>query len=125
MPNLILVADDNPDNILLLKRVLRRTGLELEILEANSGRDTIRLAIDRLPELILLDMKMPDMDGYQTAAALRGDETTENIPIVAVTAQAMLGDREKAIEAGCSEYVTKPIDAALLTETVKRYLAKK
>lgn len=125
MPHLILVADDNADNILLIKRMLRRSGLELEYLEAHSGQDALRLATDRVPELILLDMKMPDMDGYQTASALRASQATSHIPLIAVTAQAMIGDKERAIQAGCSEYITKPIDVDLLIQTVKRYLVQK
>ncbi len=122
MPHLVLIADDNADNILLMKRLLRRAGRDCECIEAQTGREALRLAIERKPALILLDMKMPDMDGYQTAAALKSNETTRAIPVVAVTAQAMLGDRERALEAGCDEYMTKPIEAEILMETLKKYL---
>ncbi len=125
MARLVLVADDNSDNILLIKRILRRSGLDLEYLEAHGGEEAVKLATDRMPELILLDMKMPDMDGYQAAAALRASDATKHIPLVAVTAQAMIGDREKAIEAGCDEYLAKPIDPLQLMATVKKYLADK
>jgi len=122
MPRVVLIADDNADNILLIRRILRRSGMDLEIVEAHGGRDALQLATEKLPEIILLDMKMPDMDGYQAATAIKAGETTKNIPVIAVTAQAMMGDREKALEAGCSEYITKPVDAALLIETLKRFL---
>ncbi len=122
MPKLILIADDNVDNILLLKRILKRSGLEMEFIDANTGRDALELAMRRKPDLILLDMKMPNMDGYETAAALRLSEGVNRVPIIAVTAQAMLGDKERAIQAGCNEYMTKPVDPALLIETAKKYL---
>lgn len=123
MPHIVLIADDNADNILLMRRLLRRAGKECECIEAQSGREAVRLAIENKPDLILLDMKMPDMDGYEAAAALKANESTRGIPVVAVTAQAMMGDRERALEAGCDEYLTKPIDPPLLIETLKKYLS--
>jgi len=123
MAHLLLIADDNADNILLIKRILRRTGLDIEYLETQTGRETFNLATGRMPDLILLDLKMPDMDGYETATALKSQGATKNIPIVAVTAQAMLGDREHALSAGCDDYLTKPVDALLLMDTVKKYLS--
>lgn len=122
MAHLVLIADDNADNILLARRILRRSGIEFEFIDAHTGREVMHLANERKPELILLDMKMPDVDGYEAAAALKGSESTRNIPIIAVTAQAMLGDRERALAAGCDEYMTKPIDPALLIETMKKYV---
>jgi two-component system cell cycle response regulator DivK len=123
MANLILIADDTVDNILLLKRILKRAGMELEFIEANTGRDALELAMRRKPDLILLDMKMPNMDGYETAGAIRLSEGINNVPIIAVTAQAMLGDKERAIQAGCNEYLTKPVDPMLLIDMVKKYLS--
>lgn len=122
MPHLVLIADDNSDNILLLKRILRRSGIECEYIEAQSGRETLRLAVEKHPEVIFLDLKMPDMDGFETAAALEADESTRGIPVVAVSAQAMLGDRERALAAGCDEYMMKPVDPVLLVETLKKYI---
>ncbi len=123
MPRLFLIADDNSDNILLMRRLIRRLGKEFECIEAQTGRETYRLAVERSPDVILLDMKMPDMDGYETAAALKSNESTSNIPVIAVTAQAMLGDRERALEAGCNDYLTKPVDPVLLVETLKKYIS--
>jgi CheY-like chemotaxis protein len=125
MPNLVLIADDNVDNILLLKRILKRSGIEIEFIDAQTGRDALEIALRRKPDLILLDMKMPNMDGYETAAALRLSEGVNNVPIIAVTAQAMLGDKERALQAGCNEYLTKPVDPILLIDIVKKYLAGK
>lgn len=123
MSHLFLIADDNSDNILLMRRLIRRLGKEFECIEAQTGRETYRLAAERNPDLILLDMKMPDMDGYETAAALKSNKSTSNIPVIAVTAQAMLGDRERALEAGCDDYLTKPIDPVLLVMTLKKYIS--
>ncbi len=125
MSKLVLIADDNVDNILLLKRILKRTGMDIEFIDAQTGREALELALTKKPNVILLDLKMPNMDGYETAAALRLSEGINNVPIIAVTAQAMVGDRERALRAGCSEYLTKPVDPQVLIETVKKYLSMK
>jgi len=122
MPGSILIADDNADNILLIKRILRRSALDVEFLDAQSGREALDLACQRLPRIVLMDMKMPGMDGYEAATALKSDERTKAIPVIAITAQAMIGDREKALHAGCDEYLMKPIDPIRLVEIVKKYL---
>ncbi len=125
MPKLILIADDNADNILLIRAILRRAALDVEFVDAQTGQEVLDFVATRIPDLILLDMKMPQMDGLEAAMALKSSAQTRHVPIIAVTAQAMVGDREKAIEAGCSEYITKPIDRALLVDTVKKYLEHK
>lgn len=123
MAKLVLIADDNIDNVLLLKRILKRSGMDIEFIDAQTGRDTLELAMRKEPDLILLDMKMPNMDGYETVAALRLSEGISNVPVIAVTAQAMLGDRERALQAGCNEYLTKPVEPMVLIDMVKKYLA--
>jgi two-component system cell cycle response regulator DivK len=123
MARLVLIADDNVDNILLLKKILRRSGMDLEFLDAQTGRDALELAMRNKPDLILLDMKMPDMDGYETAAAVRLSEGINGVPIIAVTAQAMVGDKERALQAGCNEYLAKPIDPLYLIDLTKKYLS--
>ncbi len=123
MQKVLLIADDNLDNVLLIKRIMKRSGLDLKYVEAHSGRDALNLAIEAVPDLILLDMKMPDMDGFETAAAIRATDATGGIPVIAVTAQAMVGDRERALKAGCDEYITKPVDPAVLTDLVRKYLS--
>jgi len=125
MPKLILIADDNADNILLIRAILKRAALDVEFADAQTGQEVLDFASKRIPDLILLDLKMPGMDGFEAATALKSNEQTQQVPIIAVTAQAMVGDREKAIEAGCSEYITKPVDRALLVDTVKKYLSHK
>ena len=125
MSKLVLIADDNVDNILLLKRILKRTGMDIEFIEAQTGREALELALTKKPDVILLDLKMPNMDGYETAAALRLSEGMNTVPIIAVTAQAMVGDKERALRAGCNEYLTKPVDPLVLIDTVKKYLTIK
>lgn len=123
MSKLVLIADDNADNILLIKRILKRSALDIEFVDAQSGREALELAARKKPQLILLDLKMPDMDGYEAAAVLKSNEETKGIPIIAVTAQAMLTDKERALQAGCNEYFTKPIDSAPLIDMVRKYLS--
>jgi CheY-like chemotaxis protein len=124
MSKLVLIADDNSDNISLVRTILKRSGLDVEIAEVQNGRAVLEFTTTKVPDIILLDMKMPVMDGYETATALRSDGKTKSIPIVAVTAQAMVGDKERAISAGCNEYLTKPIDRTALINAVKKYLPK-
>lgn len=124
MSRLVLIADDNADNILLIKKILKRSGLDLEFIDVQSGRETLRVAIERVPEIILLDMKMPDIDGYKAAAELKSNDVTKHVPVIAITAQAMLGDKEKALQAGCNEYLTKPIDPVLLIDAIKKHLSE-
>ncbi|MGO9480532.1 MAG: response regulator [Candidatus Kryptoniota bacterium] len=125
MPKLVLIADDNADNISLMRAILKRSALELEFADVQTGSEVLVFAAKRLPDIVLLDMKMPNMNGYETAAALRSNDRTKHIPIIAVTAQAMVGDKERALEAGCCEYITKPIDRTALVEAVTKYLAHK
>ncbi len=124
MAYVVLIADDNADNILLIRRIVRRSGIECEFIDAQGGREALRLATARVPDIIFLDMKMPDMDGYEAASALKSNESTKHIPIIAVTAQAMLGDKERALAAGCDEYMTKPVDPVELVETMKKHISK-
>jgi CheY-like chemotaxis protein len=124
MAKLVLIADDNADNIFLIRKLISRAHLDVEVIEAQTGRDTLTIAIQRRPAVILLDLKMPDMDGYQTASILKATEETRQIPIVAVTAQAMVGDKEKALKAGCDEYISKPIEPEILVRTIQKYLER-
>jgi two-component system cell cycle response regulator DivK len=91
-------------------------------LTALDGREAIEIATLEHPDLILMDMKLPRMDGYQATRMLKQQSTTADIPIVALTAQAMEGDRQKALEAGCDGYISKPIDTRAFPEQVKGFL---
>ena len=104
----------------MLSRRLIRRGYEVEL--AFDGEDGLRKAGETLPDIILLDMSLPIIDGWETAKQLKANDNTKNIPIIALTAYALTGDREKAIDAGCDEYETKPIDLERLLEKMNMLL---
>ena len=103
----ILIVEDNPNNRDMLSRRLIKRGYE--IVMAEDGQEGIDMTTSEMPDLILLDMSLPVIDGWGVAKHLKGDDATKHIPIIALTAHAMAGDREKTLEAGCDEYDTKPI----------------
>jgi CheY-like chemotaxis protein len=107
MPKILLV-EDNDFNRDMLSRRLKRRGYE--ILDAADGEQAVQLARAELPDLILMDINLPGMDGWEATRRIRANETTVSIPIIALTAHAMSGDREKTINAGCDEYETKPVN---------------
>jgi CheY-like chemotaxis protein len=104
----ILVVEDNELNRDVLSRRLKRFGFR--VLLAPGGREALKLARTERPDLILMDLGMPDLDGWECARQLKTDVETRWIPIIALTAHAMLGERERALDAGCDEFDTKPID---------------
>jgi CheY-like chemotaxis protein len=104
----ILIIEDNEQNLYLETFILQKNGHE--ILQARSGEMGIALAVQNTPDLILLDIQLPGMDGYTVAEELRRNQTISNIPIVAVTSYAMTGDRERILESGCTGYIEKPIN---------------
>ena len=116
----ILIVEDNEMNRDVLSRRLRRKGYE--VLTATAGLDGLRLASDARPDLILMDLAMPDIDGWECAKRLKADAMTSAIPIIALTAHAMLGDRQRALDAGCDDFDTKPIDFAGLLDRMNRLL---
>jgi CheY-like chemotaxis protein len=117
----ILVIDDDPKNIFALVATLRAKGFETT--SANSAEEGIAILLqDAGIGLVLLDMMMPEMDGYQAISVIRAHENLRTLPLVAVTAQAMKGDQEKCLEAGADAYISKPIDVELLLKTLSRYL---
>lgn len=117
----ILIVDDEPFNLDLLSQILEE---DYEVIEANNGRKGLEAARAEKPDLILLDMLMPEMNGWEVAAAVRASEGIEHVPIIAVTAQAMSGDETRALEAGCNAYLTKPIDDELLLDTIEGLIGK-
>ncbi len=117
----ILIADDRDASRELLRTVLVAEGYE--VVEAVDGGDALTKATTYVPDLILLDLQMPVLDGFGVAHALRADPRFERIPIVAITASAMQGDREKALAMGFSDYITKPVRLAALRTEVHRWLA--
>ena len=115
----ILVVEDNEKNMKLFRDVLRATGYRT--LEASTGRQALMLAAAHGPALVLMDIRLPDMTGVEALSRLRMDERTARMPVLALTAQAMKGDRERFIEAGFDGYLSKPVDIDELLATVARH----
>jgi two-component system, cell cycle response regulator DivK len=113
----VLVVEDNEKNMKLFRDVLQASGYET--LEATTGEEAITLACTSGPALVLMDVQLPGMDGIEALARLRGDERTAAIPVLALTAQAMRGDRERFLEAGFDGYISKPVDVIELVNAVR------
>ena len=116
----VLVVEDTPENMRLFRAILRLE--DATVWEAASGAEGIELATRDLPDVILVDMQMPGMDGLTATRFLRADPRTRDIPVIVVTASAMLEDRERAVEAGCSGYVTKPVDPVTFGSLIAAHL---
>jgi two-component system cell cycle response regulator DivK len=119
----ILLVEDNEMNRDMLSRRLQRKGYE--VVMAEDGAQGVALARNETPDVILLDMSLPVIDGWEAARQLKGDTSTQAIPIIALTAHAMSGDREKALEAGCNDYDTKPVELPRLLGKIEALLEKK
>lgn len=120
MPKSILIIEDNEQNLYLLTFLLQAGGYQ--VIQANTGPAGIELAELVRPDLILLDIQLPGMDGYAVAHALRNSKNLADIPIVAVTSHAMVGDRERVLAAGCNGYIEKPINPDTFLGEIERYL---
>ena len=112
----ILLVEDNELNRDMLTRRLKRKGFT--VLCAENGQESIEVAESENPDIILMDLSLPVVDGWTAAERLKADATTKSIPIIALTAHAMKGDRERALEAGCDDYDTKPIDLERLLDKI-------
>jgi two-component system cell cycle response regulator DivK len=115
----VLVVEDNEKNMKLVRDILLAIGYSP--LEASSGEQALALATEHAPALVLMDIQLPDLDGAEALQRLRADERTAGIPVLALTAQAMQGDRERFLAAGFDGYLSKPIDIDELISTVQRY----
>jgi two-component system cell cycle response regulator DivK len=122
MTKRVLYIEDRPDNRGLVRRVLMAEGIE--VLEAATADDGISLAVQHLPDLILMDINMPGKDGLTATQELRANPALEHIPIIALTANVMKGDRERTLEAGCDGYIPKPIDVDKFPAEVMNFIAK-
>lgn len=119
MPRILLVDDNEMNRDMLARRLIRRG---FEVMLAVDGSQGMEVARQQLPDLILMDMRLPDMDGWMAAQTIKADEPTRDIPIIALTAHAMDGDRETALEAGCVDYETKPIEINRLLGKINQWL---
>jgi len=120
--SLILIADDRPSSRELLRLVLERAGYA--VVEAEDGREAVEVARSQGPDLILLDLQMPVLDGYGVLAALRNETRFQDLPVLALTASAMRGDREKILGAGFTDYLAKPAGPDVVREAVARLLGE-
>ncbi len=119
-PKVLLYIEDDPANRILVRRVMEAQGYR--VLEAGSGAEGVAIAQAEQPGVILVDINMPDMDGFEVMARLKETPRTASVPVIAVTAMVMKGDRERTLEAGCADYIEKPIDVDLLPEQVAAVL---
>ncbi|PSN78125.1 response regulator, partial [filamentous cyanobacterium CCP4] len=121
MPKLLLVEDNEVNRDMLSRRLLRK-GYEVAI--AIDGADGVSKALSERPNLVLMDIDLPVIDGYEATRQIKANPHTQHIPIIALTAHAMQSDRDRAFEAGCDEYDTKPVDLPQLLEKIERLLAR-
>jgi two-component system cell cycle response regulator DivK len=119
----ILVVEDNEENRDALSRRLQRRGFE--VIGAPDGKAGVEKTRDEKPDLVLMDMNMPELDGWEATRQIKADPETQSVPVIALTAHAMQGDRERAIEAGCSDYHTKPVEFSKLIGQIEAILQNK
>jgi CheY-like chemotaxis protein len=119
----VLVVDDEPDNLAVVAETLAFMGLVVR--SGKNGREGLDVLQDFIPDLILLDLSMPQMDGWEMCSILKANPETRNIPVVALSAHAMAGDREKALAAGFDGYLPKPVDITTLPEDIQRVLEER
>lgn len=120
MTKRILVVEDNPDNRTLITDVL--ASMNYDVIVAEDGEDGIAKAEKDIPDLILMDLSLPKMDGWTATKIIKEKDALKHIPIIALTAHAMVGDREKALQSGCNDYVSKPIDLRELSSKLAHFL---
>jgi two-component system cell cycle response regulator DivK len=118
----VLLVEDNEMNRDMLSRRLTRRGFE--VVSAVDGQQGVDLARSEKPDIILMDMSLPVMDGWEATRRVKSGDDTRNVPVIGLTAHAMSGDRERAIEAGCDEYDTKPVEIDRLIDKIERLLGK-
>lgn len=121
MAKVILIIEDDPKSLMLARDLLQVSGYKT--IEATDGKQGIELAKTKKPDLILMDVQMPKMDGLEATRILKADSVTRGIPIIALTASAMKEDKERISQAGCDGYITKPIDIKGFLKTVAEYLS--
>jgi two-component system, cell cycle response regulator DivK len=118
----VLIVEDNMDTYELVHFILEKNGYETFL--AMNGRDGVNATQKQKPDLIIMDLSMPEMDGWAATALIKRNEKTSAIPLIALTAHALPGDRQRAFDAGCNEYITKPMDLDELVEAVDYWVIK-
>lgn len=121
MPKILLVEDNEMNRDMLSRRLLKKG---FELIMAMDGEQALEMSRSETPDLILMDISLPGLDGWEATRRLKAMPETQAIPVIALTAHAMAGDREKCLEAGCDEYDTKPVEFPRLLEKIQKFLAK-
>ena len=116
----ILIVEDNKKNLYMMKYLFEYKGYH--VIEARDGVEGVKLSAIEKPDLILMDIQLPLLDGYEATKQIKADKETNNIPIIAVTSFAMIGDREKTLKAGCNGYIEKPIDPKTFLTEIETFL---
>ncbi len=118
----VLIVEDNIDNFELVRFLLQRT--DYEALWARSGREALTMVRENRPDLILMDLSLPEMDGWTATERIKSDPETKHIPVIALTAHTLPGDRKRALDVGCDGYLSKPMNIELFTETIQGALSR-
>lgn len=118
----ILCVEDNPQNMRLVRKILKHEGYE--VIEAEDGLSGVALAKSEHPDLILMDINLPDIDGLEATQRIKAVDELQQVPVIALTANAMYGDEERILDAGCDGYLSKPVGRARLIEAIEKYLAE-
>ena len=116
----ILVVEDNETNMYLIRFMLEKSGYE--VIEAREGAVGVELAVKEKPDLVIMDIQLPDIDGLEATKRIRASEADSDIPIIAITSFAMAGDKERALAAGCTGYIEKPINPDTFITEIEKYL---
>jgi len=116
----VLIIEDNEVNFYLLRTIIEKLGYQ--VIEARNGFAGVELARTERPDLILMDIQLPELDGYEATKRIRTVEETKDIPIIAITSYAMVGNKEKILAAGCTAYIKKPIEPESFIEELKKYI---
>jgi two-component system cell cycle response regulator DivK len=119
----VLCIEDNPANMILVERVVEAEGHKL--LKAEDGTEALNLLSGIVPDIILLDINLPGIDGLELARRFKADERLSPVPLIATTAQVLVGDRERCLEAGCDDYLPKPLDIRRLREVIRQHLGER
>ncbi len=122
MSKRILIVEDEDDNLQLVVHILKYVLGQQDILIARDGLEAVRMAYDSHPDIILMDLTLPKLDGWEATRSLRSDQQFRSTPIIALTAHAMIGDREQALQVGCNTYLTKPLDIDQFLKVIEPYL---
>ena len=116
----ILIIEDNEDNLYMIKYILEQN--QINVLTAITGMEGFKISIKERPDLILMDVQLPDVNGLEVTKMIRRSEIGDSIPIIAISSYAMPGDKQKALDAGCTFYIEKPIEPETIMDSIRKYL---